>query len=122
MTKLKKLFPLSFVFTKNPLVLFLGILIYLVANALVIGILNFLPSLLLLPLAFFAIPWLGWILLLILCIPVLLYIGFVLLLSIVLSYVGALVNIYTYAGIAVCFVAYAKDDEPAAEAEIVEAE
>ena len=114
MTRLKKLFPLSFAFSKNPLKLFLGILIYLVANAVVIGVLNSILSALLAPLVIFAIPYLGWILLLLLFIPVILYIN---ILNYVFTYAIALINIYTYAGIVVSFVAYAKYEEPVAEIE-----
>lgn len=115
MTKLKKLFPLSFAFKKNPVMLFVGILIYLVANSIVIGLINLIPTVLMLPLFLFAIPYLGWILLFLLLIPVLLYLFFIILLSNVLTYVAALINIYTYAGIAVSFVAYAKCEESAVE-------
>ena len=123
MTRLKKLFPLSFAFCKNPVKLFLGILLYLVANAVVIGVVNAVFSALLAPLAFFLIPYVGWILFFLLMIPVIIYVS---VLNWALTYLAALINIYTYAGIAISFVAYAKYEEPVAEladpAEAVEAE
>ena len=112
MTRLKKLFPLSFAFSKNPLKLFLGILIYLVANAVVIGVLDSILSALLAPLMIFFIPYVGWILFALLAIPVIMYVT---VLNYVFTYAIALINIYTYAGIVVSFVAYAKYEEPVAE-------
>ena len=118
MTRLKKLFPISFAFCKNPLFLFIGILIYLVANAVVISILDAILSAFLAPLIFFAIPYVGWILLLLLFVPVIMYATVI---SYISTYATALINIYTYAGIVVSFVAYAKYEEPVAEiAETVE--
>ena len=116
MTKLKKLFPLSFKFNKSPVKLFLGILLYLVFNAVAACVIDIVISIFMAPLLIFAIPYVGWILAL-LCFPLLFI--YILVLSYVNSFALSLIKIYAIAGIVVSFIAYAKseDEEPEEETE-----
>ena len=117
MTRLKKLFPLSFAFCDKPVRLFLGILLYYVFGTVASFVLSGIFSLLLAPLLLFAIPWIGWILLLVLCVPVIIY---VILLYCALIYASAILSVYINAGIVISFIAYAKYED--AVEEIPEAE
>lgn len=116
MTKLKKLFPLSFKFNKSPVKLFLGILLYLVFNAVAACVIDIVISIFMAPLLIFAIPYVGWVLAL-LCFPLLFI--YILVLSYINSFALSLIKIYVIAGIVVSFIAYAKseDEEPEEETE-----
>jgi hypothetical protein len=113
MTKLKKLFPISFKFTQSPLKLFLGILIYLVVNIVAAMVVDTVISLFMAPMLIFVIPYIGWAL-------ALLFLPFIIVYVTVLSYVNSialsLLNIYVTAGIVVSFIAYAKSEGEEPEA------
>jgi len=119
--KLKKLFPLSFAFSKNIGKLLLGAIIYLAIETvagIVISILSFMISI---PVIILAIPYVGW-LLAILLFTLLLPVGIILVvlyiaLDLALTYALTLVSLYVKAGIIVSIIAYVtgKDEEPAVE-------
>ena len=105
MTNLKKLFPLSFKFTKSPVNLLLGALIYSGIAAVGTYVLSTVLSMIFTPLMMLGmIPIIGWFIIL----PTVSAVY-----SILLSTVTFLVSAYAYAGIAVSLVAYAKAEEAA---------
>ena len=116
MTKLKKLFPLSFKFCENPKKLILGALIY---GAIAMGIpvvLATVINMLLTPFAALAcIPIIGWFIIL----PI--YSFVVTILNIALNAVSFVIGAYAYAGIAVAVMNYVKaEDEVVEETEETE--
>ena len=110
MTKLKKLFPLSFKFYNSPKSLILGALIY---GAIAIGVpyvITLVLNMVLTPFAFLAvIPIIGWFLIL----PI--YSFVVAVLNIAINAVSFAIGAYAYAGIAVALMNYVKAEDTAEE-------
>ena len=105
MTGLKKIFPLSFKFTKSSKDVLLGMLVYSAIAAAVTTVGIFALSLLYIPFYFIGlIPVIGWFI--ILPISVTVY-------TVAVSTVSFFATAYTYAGIAINIIAYTKSENAA---------
>lgn len=115
LTKLKKLFPLSFMFSQNVWKLLLGAVIYLGINEVAITVLSGILTFAMIPVVIAMIPVYGWILGIIFF-PIVL-ICFVLTLA--LTFAINIVSLYVQFGIIVSIIAHVTaEDEPVVVAEV----
>ena len=108
MTKLKKLFPLSFTFCKNPVNILLGALIYAAISVVGGFLITTVFNIIVIPFTFLSlIPIIGWFIIL----PIFSFVST--LLTLVINAVTFLLGAYAYAGIAVAIINYVNAEEEA---------